>query len=95
MIQPLEDQVALKILDEKETTHGGIVVPENAKHAMTYVRGEVVAVGPGRVQDGKPVDMNLKVGDIVFLGKRTGVEIEHDGQKVTIVRASNIFAKVK
>jgi chaperonin GroES len=89
----MEDQVAVQVLDVTESTKGGIVVPETAKQNQPFHKGKVVAVGPGRFQDGKQIPIDLVVGDVIYFGKRTGAEIEVESEKVVILRVSNIYAK--
>ena len=63
-VKPLADRVVVKPLEENEQMRGGLYIPDTAKEKPQ--QGEVVAVGPGRVEDGKRVDMELKVGDKVL-----------------------------
>ncbi len=93
-LQPLEDRVVIKPVEEEEKTASGIVLPDTAKEKP--MKGEVVAVGDGKWDDdGKhriPVD--VKVGDIVIYGKYSGTEFKSDGEELLIVRASDILAKI-
>lgn len=91
-IQPLEDRVVIWPDDESETMRGGLYIPDTAKEKPT--QGEVVAVGPGRVEKGARVPMDLKVGDKVLYGKYSGTNITLDGEEVVIVKASDILAKL-
>jgi chaperonin GroES len=93
-LQPLEDRVVIKPVEEEEKTASGIVLPDTAKEKQ--VKGEVVAVGEGKWDDeGKhriPVD--VKVGDIVIYGKYSGTEYKDNGEDFLIVRAGEILAKI-
>ena len=74
---PLFDRVVLKQLLAEETTKSGIVLPGQAKEKPS--QGEVVAVGPGGVIDGKEVKMQVKEKDKVIYSKYSGTEVEIDG----------------
>ncbi len=91
-IQPLEDRVVIWPDDETESMRGGLYIPDTAKEKPT--QGEVVAVGPGRVEKGARVPMDVKVGDKVLYGKYSGTNITLDGDEVVIVKASDILAKM-
>ena len=91
-IQPLEDRVVIRPDDEGETMRGGLYIPDTAKEKPT--QGEVIAVGPGRHEDGKRVPVDLKVGDKVLYGKYSGTNITHGGEEVVIIKASDVLAKL-
>ena len=91
-IKPLGDRVVIKMVESEETTKSGIVLPGSAKEKPQYA--EVVAVGPGGVIDGKEVVMEVKVGDKVLLSKYAGTEVKLDGTEYTILRQSEILAKL-
>ena len=91
-IKPLADRVVIKMLDSEETTKSGIVLPGSAQEKPQ--EAEVVAVGPGGVVDGKEVKMEVQVGDRVLMSKYAGTEVKIDGQEYTILRQSDILAKV-
>ena len=91
-IKPLADNVVIKSVEAEETTKSGIVLPGSAKEKPQYA--EVVAVGPGGVVDGKEVTMEVKVGDKVLLSKYAGTEVKLDGVEYTILRQSEILAKL-
>ena len=91
-IKPLGDRVVIKMVETEETTKSGIVLPGSAKEKPQYA--EVVAVGPGGVVDGKEIAMEVKVGDKVILSKYAGTEVKLDGQEYTILRQSEILAKL-
>ncbi len=90
-IKPLEDRVILKPMEAEEKTAGGIIIPDNAKEKPQ--KGEVVAVGPGKVNDkGQKIEMTLKKGDKVLYGKYSGTEVTIDGTDYLIVRESDCLA---
>lgn len=90
-LKPLADRVVVKPSKADEVTKGGIIVPDTAKEKPVW--GEVIAVGPGRTSDdGKVINMEIKVGDKVLYGKYSGTEVTIDGDEVLIMRESDIFA---
>lgn len=91
-IQPLEDRVVIFPDDETETMRGGLYIPDTAKEKPT--QGEVIAVGPGRVEKGQRVPVDLKVGDKVIYGKYSGTPYSVDGDEVIIIKASDVMAKI-
>lgn len=91
-IKPLADRVVVAPLESTEEKVGSIYIPDTAKEKPQ--EGEVVAVGPGRTEDGKVVPMAVKVGDRVLYGKYAGTEIKKDGKDYLIVRESDILAIV-
>ena len=92
-IKPLADRVVIKMVEEEETTKGGLILTGNAKEKPQVA--EVLAVGPGGNVDGKQVDMIVKVGDKVLTSKYAGTEVKVDGEEYTIVRQSDILAIVE
>ena len=91
-IKPLADRVVIKMLEAEETTKSGIILAGSAKEKPQVA--EVVAVGPGGVVDGKEVKMELAVGDKVLMSKYAGTEVKLDVVEYTILRQSDILAKV-
>lgn len=92
-IKPLSDRVVVKLVETEETTKTGILLPGSAKEKPQIA--EVVAVGPGGVVDGNPVEMTVKVGDRVVTAKYAGTEIKCDGVEYSIVRVGDILAIVE
>ena len=91
-IKPLADRVIVQPSDEAESkSTGGIIIPDTAKEKTQ--EGKIVAVGPGRVDDdGKPIKMNVKVGDKVLYSKYGGTELKYDGKEYLIMSESDILA---
>jgi chaperonin GroES len=89
-VKPLSDRVLVKPLEEMEVKKGGIIIPDTAKERP--MQGEVVEVGPGRVEDGKKVPMEVKKGDKVLYGKYSGTEVTIDNVEYLIMRESDILA---
>ena len=92
-LKPLSDRVVTKMMEAEETTQSGIILAGTAKEKPQIA--EVIAVGPGEVQDGKVIPMTVKVGDKVIMGKYSGTEIKIDGTEYVIVRQSDILAIVE
>ena len=92
-LEPLEDRVVVKPVEEEETTASGIVIPDTAKEKPQ--EGEVVAVGPGRFEDGNRVPMDVKVGDKVLYSKYGGTEVKVAGEEYLVLSARDILAIVK
>jgi chaperonin GroES len=91
-VSPLADRVVVKALEETEQMRGGLYIPDTAKEKPQ--QGEIVAVGPGRFDEGKRVPMDLKVGDKVLYGKYSGTEITLDNEQFLILRESDVLAVV-
>ena len=92
-IQPLADRVLVKRLDEEEEQKvGGIIIPDTAKEKPQ--EAEVMAVGPGGMDDGKRVPLEVKPGDKVLIGKYSGTEVKIDGDEYLIMREDDILAIV-
>lgn len=89
-LSPLADRVVVKPLEETETMRGGLYIPDTAKEKPQ--QGEVVAVGPGRMEEGKRVPLEVKVGDRVLYGKYSGTEVNIDGEQYLILRESDVLA---
>jgi len=89
-IRPLHDRVIIKRMEEERTTAGGIVIPNSATEKP--VRGEVIAVGKGKIlENGEVRALDVKVGDKVLFGKYSGTEIKVDGQEVLVMREEDIM----
>jgi chaperonin GroES len=92
-LHPLEDRVVILPDDETASMRGGLYIPDTAKEKPT--QGEVVAVGPGRMEKGQRVAMDLAVGDRVIYGKYSGTPFNaEDGTEVIIIKASDVLAKI-
>jgi chaperonin GroES len=91
-VTPLADRVVVKASEEAEQMRGGLFIPDTAKEKPQ--QGEVVAVGPGRYEDGKLVPMSVKVGDKVLYGKYSGTEVTIDNEPVLILRESDVLAVI-
>ena len=93
MIKPLEDRVLLKMVEAEETTKSGIILSAASQEKPQVA--EVVAVGPGRIEDGKKIEMSIKVGDKVITSKYSGTEVKYEGTEYIIVKESDVLAIVE
>lgn len=91
-LKPLEDRVVIMPAEETESMRGGLYIPDTAKEKPT--QGEVIAVGPGRIEKGERVKMDLAVGDRVVYGKYSGTPYTVDGDELIIIKASDVLAKI-
>jgi len=93
-IQPLADRIVIKALEENEQMRGGLYIPDTAKEKPQ--QGEVVAVGPGKIDDnGKRIAPEVKVGDKVLYGKYSGTEVTVSDEQYLILRESDVLAIVQ
>jgi chaperonin GroES len=91
-VTPLHDRVLVRRMEEKETAKGGIIIPDTAKEKPQ--EGEVMAVGAGKIEKGKRVPLDVKVGDRILFGKFTGNDIKIDDQEYLILREDEILARL-
>ena len=90
-IRPLYDRIVVKPIEEQDTTRGGLFIPDSAKAKPQ--QGEVMAVGHGkRLDDGKLVALDVKVGDRILFGKYSGSEMKVGGTEYVIVREDDVLA---
>jgi len=92
-LKPLADHVVVKPLEQEKMTKSGIVLPDTVEKDELE-QGEVIAVGPGKVDDGQRVPMDVKVGDKVILKKYGPDKVKIDGQEVYVAEQSDIIAIV-
>ena len=93
-IRPLHDRVVIRRQEEETKSAGGIVLPDSAKEKPA--RGEVVAVGSGRILDnGEARPLDLKVGDKVIFGQYSGNAVKIDGLELLIMSESEIFGVIE
>ena len=92
-LEPLEDRIVVKPGEAEETTVSGIVIPDTAKEKPQ--EGEVIAVGPGRFEEGNRVPVDVKVGDKVIYSKYGGTEVTVDGEDYLILSARDVLAVAK
>ena len=88
--RPLHDRVLVRPLEQDERTTGGIIIPDTAKEKPQ--QGEVIAVGPGsRGEDGKVTALDVKKGDRILFGKWSGTEVTINGDKLMIMKETDIM----
>ena len=89
-IKPLEDRIVIKTNEAETTTASGLVIPDTAKEKPQ--EGTVIAVGPGRFDDGVRVPMDVKVGDNVIYSKYGGTEVKYNGEEYLVLSARDVLA---
>ncbi|MFO7762135.1 MAG: co-chaperone GroES [Wenzhouxiangellaceae bacterium] len=93
-LRPLHDRVIVKRVEEERTTPGGIVIPDSA--AEKPIRGEVVAVGNGKIlEDGSKRELDIKVGDKVLFGKYSGTEVKVEDDELLVMREEDVMAVIE
>jgi chaperonin GroES len=93
-IRPLHDRVVIRRTEEERTSPGGIVIPDTATEKP--IKGEVVAVGKGKVLDsGETRALDLKAGDKVLFGKYSGTEVKVDGEELLVMREDDVMAVIE
>ena len=93
-IRPLHDRVLVRRLEDETTTAGGIVIPDNAKEKPS--RGEVLAVGNGKILDnGEVRALDVKAGDKVLFGKYAGTEVKVNGEELLVMREDDIMGIIE
>jgi len=93
-IKPLADRVVVKVLEEKDATPGGIILPDSAREKPQ--KGEILAVGPGKALDkGGREEMEVKTGDVVLFTKYGGTDIKMDGTEYKILSVRDILAIIE
>jgi len=94
VLKPLEDRIVVRQLEAEQTTASGLVIPDTAKEKPQ--EGEVLAVGPGRVDDsGKRVPMDVKVGDVVLYSKYGGTEVRYHNEDYLVLSSRDVLAIVE
>ncbi|KTC99999.1 co-chaperone GroES [Legionella taurinensis] len=93
-IRPLHDRVVVRRMEEEKTSAGGILIPDSATEKP--MRGEVIAVGAGKVLDNGDVRaLAVKVGDTVLFGKYSGTEVKVAGQELVVMREDDIMGVIE
>ena len=93
-IKPLEDRIVIRQVEAEQTTASGLVIPDTAKEKPQ--EGEVIAVGPGRVDDnGNRIPVDVKLGDVVIYSRYGGTEVKYDGQEFQILSSRDVLAVVE
>jgi len=92
-IKPLEDRIVVQPLEAEETTASGLVIPDTAKEKPQ--EGTVLAVGPGRFENGERLPLDVKEGDIVLYSKYGGTEVKYSGEDYLVLSARDVLAIVE
>ena len=92
-VRPLHDRIIVKRVEEEAKSRGGIIIPDTAKEKPQ--EGRVVAVGPGRTEDGKLVKLDVKKGDRILFAKYAGTEIKLDGEDHIIMREEDVLGVIE
>lgn len=90
-LKPLGDRIVVKVLNQEETTKGGIVLPDTAKEKPQ--EGEVIAIGTGKVlENGQKLPLEVKIGDKVLFSKYGGTEVKVEGEEYLILSERDVLA---
>ena len=92
-IKPLEDRIVVQAVEAETTTASGLVIPDTAKEKPQ--EGTVLAVGPGRFEDGQRVPLDVKVGDRVLYSKYGGTEVKYSGEEYLVLSARDVLAVIE
>ena len=92
-IKPLEDRIVVQANEAETTTASGLVIPDTAKEKPQ--EGTVLAVGPGRFEDGNRVPLDVKVGDKVLYSKYGGTEVKYAGEEYLVLSARDVLAVIE
>ncbi len=94
MLKPLGDRIVVKIIEDTEQTSGGLFIPDSAKEKPQ--KGEVVAVGPGKVTEkGDREPLDVKVGETVLYAKYAGTDVKVDGVEYKILSVKDALAVIE
>lgn len=92
--RPLHDRICVEPIEQEEKSTGGIIIPDTAKEKP--MQGKVLAVGQGsKSEEGKVVPVDIKEGDKVLYGRWAGTEVKIDGQRVLIMRESDVMGVIE
>ncbi len=89
-IKPLEDRIVVKAIEAEQTTASGLVIPDTAKEKPQ--EGTVVAVGPGRFDNGVRIPIDVTVGDVVLYSKYGGTEVKYNNEDYLVLSARDVLA---
>lgn len=93
MLQPINDRIVVKKINQSEKSSGGVVLPSSAQSDIMY--GTVLAVGPGRIDTGKRIKMIVEVGDTIVTFGQAGQKLSIDGMDVIVMSEGDIFGTIK
>jgi len=92
-IQPLNDRILVKRIEEEQKSAGGIIIPDTAKEKP--LQAKVIAVGPGRWEKGMRYPLDVKAGDTVLIGKYSGTEVKINNEEHIILREDEVLATIE
>ena len=92
-IKPLEDRIVVQANAAEQKTASGLVIPDTAKEKPQ--EGTVIAVGPGRFDDGVRTPMDVKVGDVVLYSKYGGTEVKYNNEEYLVLSARDVVAIIE
>ncbi|WP_067811299.1 co-chaperone GroES [Actinomadura kijaniata] len=94
-LKPLEDRIVVQQSTPEQVTASGLVIPDTAQEKPQ--EGTVLAVGPGRWEEGgsKRVPLDVKVGDTVLYSKYGGTEVRHGGEEYLVLSARDVLAVIE
>lgn len=93
MIKPLLDRVLLQKVEEETVTKSGIILTDKPKEVPS--QGKVIAIGPGKIEDGNLIEMTVQEGDVVIYKQYAGTSIEYQGEDYVIIDIKDVLAVVK
>jgi chaperonin GroES len=91
-LKPLHDRVVVRLIEADAVTESGIVIPDTSKEKPT--QGEVIAVGPGKYENGKLIPTTVKPGDRILFGKEAVQSFKIDDETFHILHEVSIMSKV-
>ncbi len=92
-IKPLEDRIVVQPVEAEQVTASGLVIPDTAKEKPQ--EGVVLAVGPGRFENGQRLPLDVKVGDTVLYSKYGGTEVKYDNEEYLVLSARDVLAVIE
>ena len=92
-LKPLQNRVVIKFVEAEEKTKTGIILTASAQEKPQIA--EIIAVGAGKVEDGKLIPMSVKVGDKVIASKYAGTSVKMDGVEYVVLSEDDILAIVE
>lgn len=92
-IRPLEDRIVVQAVEAETTTASGLVIPDTAKEKPQ--EGIVLAIGPGRFEDGQRVPLDVKEGDRVLYSKYGGTEVKYNNEEYLVLSARDVLAVIE
>jgi len=92
-IKPLEDRIVVQANEAETTTASGLVIPDTAKEKPQ--EGTVIAVGPGRFENGNRLPLDISVGDTVLYSKYGGTEVKYNTEEYLVLSSRDVLAVIE